>query len=150
MPLLCHLSYIHLPTPTVKEQEHRVLPPHHQLRICPFFSSVCEIAFLINCPVLVPCEVNIPVPKVSVCLRQWRTRTLWVLLEPGWPCVKLHIVGRAGDLGSHVPGHETVLPPSMLLICTGCLACKQLMAMDTNQTRLSSAWPLEKHLYEPL
>lgn len=145
MPLQCHLSCIHLPTPTTEEQEHRVSHPHHQLQIHPFF-SVCEIAFLINFPVPVPCEENIPVPEASVCLSQWGIPTLWVLLEPGWPHVWSHMSGRAGDLGGHVPGHEAVLPLSMLLICKGCLACKKLMATDTNQTSLSSAWLLEKHL----
>lgn len=69
MPLQCLLSCIHLPTPTTEEQEHRVARPIINYKYVLFF-SVCEIAFLINYPVPVPCEENIPVPEASVCLSQ--------------------------------------------------------------------------------
>ena len=149
MPHPCHVSCIHHLTLTMKEREHGVLPPHHQLQICPF-SPLCEIALFINCPVLVPCEINIQIPEASVCLRWCETPTPLVLLEPGWPQVCFNMSWRAGELEGHIPGLEVVHPHSKLLICKGCLACKKLMATDTNQTSPASAQFLEKHLYEPV
>lgn len=93
-----------------------------------FSSSLCEIAFLINCPVLVPYEVNIPIPEASVCRRQQRTAALLVLLEPNWTQAWSRASGWARRLGGPGPRHEAVHPHSTLLICKGSLACKKLMA----------------------